>query len=84
MHVSIDVARQNEFSVALDPAGTDRDAAFFAAGDAVDFVAINDNNGVFFLPSAGLITSADQRNFLSERAGVAKRRSDEEKQQFES
>src|SRR5437773_10890806 len=41
MHVGIDITRKDEFSVTLDPAGTHRDTALFAAGDALDFVAIN-------------------------------------------
>src|SRR5882724_9797108 len=79
MHMSIDVARQDEFPVALDPAGTDRDTAFFAAGDALDFVAINYDNGVLNHLAVRRINcgTADQGNFLSKRAG-RKRRSDEE------
>src|SRR6266481_6430443 len=79
MHMSIDVARQNEFPVALDPAGTDRDTAFFAAGDAFDFVAINYDNSVLNNIAARRVNygTADQGNFLSKRAG-RKRRSDEE------
>src|SRR5207248_9190681 len=46
MHVGIDITRKDEFSVTLDPAGTHRDTAFFAAGDALDFVAINYENCV--------------------------------------
>src|SRR6266436_3781390 len=79
MHMSIDVARQDEFPVALDPAGTDWDTAFFAAGDALDFVAINYDNGVLNHLAVRRVNhgTADQGNFLSERAGC-QRRSDEE------
>ena len=79
MHMSIDVARQNEFPVALDPAGTDRDTAFFAAGNALNFVAINYDNGVLNHLAVRRVNygTADQGNFLSKRAG-RKRRSDEE------
>src|SRR6478736_4722877 len=79
MHMSIDVARQNEFPVALDPLGTDWDTAFFAAGDALDFVAINYDNSVLNNLAVRRINcgTADQGNFLSKRAG-RKRRSDEE------
>src|SRR2546430_9137460 len=77
MHMSIDVARQNEFPVALDPAGTDWDTAFFAAGNALNFVAINDENGVLNNLAVRRVNygTADQGNFLSKRAG-RKRRSD--------
>src|SRR5437899_12748443 len=79
MHMSIDVARQNEFPVALDPAGTDWDAAFFAAGNALNFVAINYHNGVLNHLAVRRVNygTADQGNFLSKRAGRT-RRSDEE------
>src|SRR4029077_9771322 len=79
MHMSIDVARQDEFPVALDPAGTDRDTAFFAARDALDFVSVNYDNGVLNHLAVRRINcgTADQGNFLSKRAG-RKRRSDEE------
>src|SRR6266576_286360 len=79
MHMSIDVAGQNEFPVALDPAGTDRDTAFFAAGDALDFVAINYDNRVLNNLAVRRINcgTADEGNFLSKRAG-RKRRSYEE------
>src|SRR6266566_1623574 len=79
MHMSIDVARQDEFPVALDPAGTDRDTAFFAAGDALDFVAINYDNGVLNHLAVRRVNygAPDQGNFLSGRAGC-QRRSDEE------
>src|SRR5207248_11479379 len=67
MHMSIDVARQDEFPVALAPAGTDRDTAFFAAGDALDFVAINYDNGVLSHLAVRRINcgTTDQGNFLS-------------------
>src|SRR5438552_7336366 len=80
MHMSIDVAGQNEFPVALDPAGTDRDTAFFAAGDALDFVAINYDNRVLNNLAVRRINrgTTDQGNFLSKRAG-RKRRSDAER-----
>src|SRR5438046_8472316 len=79
MHMSIDEARQDEFPVALDPTGTDRDTAFFAAGDALDFVAINYDNGVLNHLAVRRINSgtSDQGNFLSKRAG-RKCRPDEE------
>src|SRR5207237_8513920 len=71
MHVSIDVARQNEFPVALDPTGTDRDTAFFTAGDALDFVAINYDYGVLNHLVVRWINygTADKENFLSKRVG---------------
>src|SRR5437763_16555006 len=79
MHMRIDITRKDEFSIALDPAGTDRDTAFLAAGDALDFVAINYDNGVLNHLAVRRINygTADQGNFLSKRAG-RKRRSDEE------
>src|SRR5947199_9013359 len=79
MHMSIDVARQAEFPVALDPAGTDRDTAFFAAGDALDFAAINYDNGVLNHLALRRINrgTTDQGNSLNKRDG-RKRRSDEE------
>src|SRR2546421_10132217 len=75
MHMSIDVAGQNEFSVTLDPAGTHRDTAFFAAGDALDFVAINYENGVLNNLAVRRVNhgTADQGNFLSERTGRERR-----------
>src|SRR6266403_145911 len=80
MHMSIDVARQNEFPVALDPAGTDRDTAFFAAGNALNFVAINYDNRVLNNLVVRRVNygTADQGNFLSKCAGC-KRGSDEER-----
>ena len=79
MHVRVDVSGQDKFAFAIDPAGTDRDTAFFAAGDALDFVAINYDNGVLNNLAVRRINcgTADQGNFLSKRAG-RKRRSDEE------
>src|SRR5207248_7670387 len=71
MHMRIDVARQNEFAVALDPAGADWDTAFLAAGDALDFVTVNYDNGVLNNLAVRRVNrgAADQGNFLSERAG---------------
>src|SRR5947209_20258727 len=71
MHMSIDVARQNEFAVALDPTGTDRDTAFSAAGDALDFVAINYDDRTLNNLAVRRINcgTSDQGNFLSKRAG---------------
>ena len=43
----VDVAGQNKFPVAFDPSRTDRDTALFAAGNALNLVAINYDNGVF-------------------------------------
>src|SRR6266487_6047850 len=79
MHMSIDITRKDEFSVALDPAGTDWDTAFFAAGDAFYFAAINYDNGVLDNLAVRRVNygAADQRDFLSERAG-RKRGSDKE------
>src|SRR5437773_8622528 len=79
MHVGIDITRKDEFSVTLDPAGTHRDTAFFAAGDALDFVAINYENGVLNNLAVRRVNhgTADQGNFLSERTG-RENRSDEE------
>src|SRR5436190_17945037 len=79
MNVGIDITRKEEFSVTLDPAGTHRDTAFFAAGDALDFVAINYENGVLNNLAVCRVNygAPDQGNFLSERAGC-QRRSDEE------
>src|SRR5947209_7223804 len=71
MHMSIDVARQNEFPVALDPTGTDRDTAFSAAGDALDFVAINYDDRILNNLAVRRINcgTSDQGNFLSKGAG---------------
>src|SRR6266480_6720906 len=79
MHMRVDVARQNEFAVTLDPAGADWDTAFFAAGDALDFVAINYDNGVLNNLAVRRVNhgTADQGNFLSERTG-RQRRADKE------
>src|SRR6266550_5815291 len=79
MHMGIDVARQNEFAVALDPAGADWDTAFLSAGGALDFVAINYDNGVLNNLAVRRINcgTADQGNFLSKRVG-RKRRTYEE------
>src|SRR5437868_11176372 len=79
MHMSIDVARQNEFPVALDPAGTDWDTAFLAAGDALDFVAINDENGVLnnlAVPGVNTVT-ADREIFRASAVGRSGRSMEE-------
>src|SRR5207248_11612557 len=79
MHMGIDITRKDEFSVTLNPAGTYRDPALLAAGDALDFVTINYENGVLNNLAVRRVDygTADQGNFLSERAG-RKGRSDEE------
>src|SRR5438128_5393139 len=79
MHVGIDITRKDEFSVTLDPAGTHRDTAFFAAGDALDFVAINYDNRVLNNLAVGRINcgTADEGNFLSKHAGRKRRSYDE-------
>src|SRR6266568_6654779 len=71
MHMRIDITRKDEFSIALDPAGTHRDTALLAAGDALDFVAINYENGVLDNLAVRRVNhgAADQGNFLSERTG---------------
>src|SRR5438132_12187565 len=79
MHMGIDVTRQDEFAVALDPAGADWNTAFLAAGDALDFVALTYDNSVLNNLGVRRVNrgAADQGNFLSERSG-RKRRSYEE------
>src|SRR5207248_11525656 len=71
MHMRIDVARQNEFAVALDPAGADWDTAFLAAGDALDFLPSNYNNGVLNYLAVRRVNqrAAEQGNFLRGPAG---------------
>src|SRR5438046_4495330 len=79
MHMGIDITRKDEFPVALDPAGPDRDTAFLATGDALDFVAINYDHCVLNNLAVRRVnkSTADEGNFLRERAG-GKRRSNEE------
>src|SRR5437763_16905525 len=79
MHMGIDITRKDEFPVALDPAGPDRDTAFLATGDALDFVAINYDHRVLNNLAVRRVnkSTADQGNFLSKRAG-RKRGCDEE------
>src|SRR4030095_3245311 len=79
MHMGIDITRKDEFSVTLDPAGTHRDTALLATGDALDFVAINYENGVLNNLAVRGVNhgTADQGNFLSERTG-RERRADKE------
>src|SRR5207244_2756787 len=84
MDVGIDVAGKNEFFVAFDPSRTDRDTAFFATGNALDLVAVDDDNSVLNNLAVRRINygASDQRNFLSERAGRKGRRYEESSNSF--
>src|ERR1700730_16922448 len=79
MHMGIDITRKDEFPGAIDPLRADWDTAFFAARNALDFVAVDYENGVLNNLAVRRVNygAADQGNFLSQRAG-GKRRSDEE------
>src|SRR5438552_1835305 len=67
VHMRVDVAGKNKFLVAFNPLRSDRHAARFAAGNALNFVAVNHNNGVFDRFAIRRIDcgAADERDFLS-------------------
>src|SRR6059058_4907675 len=67
VHMSIDVTRKDEFPGAIDPLRTDRHSGFFAAGNALDLLAVDYENDVLDdLAVCGVNhRTADQGNLLS-------------------
>ena len=70
VHMRVDVAGQNKFLVAFDPFRSNRDTALLAAGNALNLVAVDHNNGVFDRFAIRRVNNrpASERNFLSEGA----------------
>ena len=70
VHMRVDVAGKNKFLFAFHPFRSNRDTALLAAGNALNLVAVDHNNGVFdrFAIRGVNYGAADERRFLSEGA----------------